>query len=1139
MLPKLSDPAMHLASIRSFPGRSTARCLGLACLRRIFVSSAPPPTAAPCLLILLGLLATSIRAEQDVNRLRKEFARVNVDATSRAIEDLASTYPGVYDAAKHRAALATFKANQDPIKQALDGGDPVKLDEAAALISGARMALLANPLLDGDKIVMLRRQQGTGFISLNSHTHVTIARNGWDDSIVVLSNLRGQPKFNTLYKPSQDVIVRDVELDFPGDKMLFSSFDARRKWAVFEIRADGSGLKQVSPSTYPDVDWFDACYLPDGRIVMLSTASYQALPCENGSRPMAQTYLLDPATGNIRQLTYEQDSDYTPSITNDGRILYTRWEYSDLMHYYSRILMTMNPDGTSQLALYGSGSYYPTALLQARAIPGNTQKVVAIVSGHHDVSEKGRLVVFDPSLSGKYPFKFTPKEKDWGPAGSFLRIMSEVLPADQTGCVAEIPGWGKPVVGDVCDQQTGNQYEQGKPYFVHPWPLSDKYFLVSAQPKDQPWGVYLADTFDNMTLLAEDGKGASMFEPMLLQARPRPRVVPDRILPGDKSATVHIADIYEGPGLKTLPRGAVKTLRIFAYHFNYVGTGGHASLGTEAGWDIKRILGTVPVESDGSACFEIPANTPVSLQPLDSDGAALQLMRSWVVGMPGERVSCVGCHEDNRTAVPPRRTLADNSPISTIKPWYGEPRPFGFEHEVFPVAQKFCGGCHDGTARADGLKPWPMRSADETYKAIHPYVRRPGPESEQEMLNPMEYHLSTSPLVQMLKKGHYGVKLDREGWDRLSAWIDLNAPYVGRWNPGDFEGHPQKDRRLELAKIFANIETSPEDEYKRVDTEIKSRPAPSHVMPEAVQAPPPDNLTIVSGPREPQADPGASRKVMTLPDGQQIAFVRIPAGHLIMGSLNGYADEYPRAAVNIAKPFWMSETEITNAQYRQFDANHDTRYIDQHGKDHNFPGYIANHPNQPVARVAWSRAMDFCKWLGKSLDATVNLPTEAQWEWAARAGTPSANDFFYGGVDDDYTQWANLAGRELRWNSVGFEGGPIIMHRNPYPPEMNFPLHDERFEDKWFVVDYVGQYAANPWGLKDIIGNVSEWTRSSYRPYPYSDTDGRNDGSLSELKVARGGSWASRPRDARSAIRLSYQPYQQVHDVGLRVICED
>jgi len=120
------------------------------------------------------------------------------------------------------------------------------------------------------------------------------------------------------------------------------------------------------------------------------------------------------------------------------------------------------------------------------------------------------------------------------------------------------------------------------------------------------------------------------------------------------------------------------------------------------------------------------------------------------------------------------------------------------------------------------------------YNLIHPYVRRPGPESEMEVLPPMDYHVSTSPLIQMLKKGHYGVNPDREGWDRLYAWIDLNAPFKGKWSPKDFEGQKQKDRRLELAMVFANNNVSPEDEYDRRQQEIQSGKQPDYVKPEPV-----------------------------------------------------------------------------------------------------------------------------------------------------------------------------------------------------------------------------------------------------------------------------------------------------------------
>jgi formylglycine-generating enzyme required for sulfatase activity len=190
-----------------------------------------------------------------------------------------------------------------------------------------------------------------------------------------------------------------------------------------------------------------------------------------------------------------------------------------------------------------------------------------------------------------------------------------------------------------------------------------------------------------------------------------------------------------------------------------------------------------------------------------------------------------------------------------------------------------------------------------------------------------------------------------------------------------------------------------------------------------------------------------------------------------------------------------------------------------------------------VARISWQQAMAFCQWLSQQGALKATLPTEAQWEWAARAGT--ATPFYYGDCNTDFGTFANLADRGLRFTRTSWDGGSMLHKRQPYPPEMNFPLHEERFEDKWYVVDYVGQCEPNAWGLKDMIGNVCEWTRSSYRPYPYKDDDGRNSGESAEKKVARGGSWASRPKDATASFRLPYESYQKVNDVGFRVILEE
>ncbi|MCX6911269.1 MAG: hypothetical protein NTY01_24950, partial [Verrucomicrobia bacterium] len=375
----------------------------------------------------------------------------------------------------------------------------------------------------------------------------------------------------------------------------------------------------------------------------------------------------------------------------------------------SRRRMSMNPDGTGQLALYGSNSWFPTAFRFAKPVPDHPSRLVGIISGHHDHGDCGRMALMDPALAGAYPFRCRPASKEWGEEGKPIAVTPEILPAEQTGFLQLIPGRGKPVAGTVCDAIINHHYFKEQPSLTtHPRPLSSKYFLVSMKPTPQSlWGIYLVDVFDNATLVAEF-EGAALFEPQPLVARARPPVIPDRIVPESRTAEIHIADIYSGPGLQGVPRGTVKSLRVFAYHFGYLNKAGFDLIGINSGWDVKRILGTARVEVDGSACFQIPANTPVSIQPLDGEGRAVQLMRSWLVGMPGERVSCVGCHERRMETLPLQRAAADKRKSEPLQPWYGPPRPFAFAHEVFPVYAASLrpprrGRERHGPAHADGI----------------------------------------------------------------------------------------------------------------------------------------------------------------------------------------------------------------------------------------------------------------------------------------------------------------------------------------------------------------------------------------------------------------------------------------------------
>ena len=1115
-----------------------------------------------------GWRLSRLTPQQRVERQRKRLQQaqikakiaalegIDTEAVRLAIEDMQRQFPGRYDGTLHLGALARFGRDRQALMESLAQGKLDQTPPVEAVLAGIRTALLANPLLDFDKLLVVRRNfrgsgarhvvsSNAGFVAHNYQNQTSVPRSGWDNEIAVLSNLRGQPHIDRLYKPAGDQIVRDVRLDFPADRMLFSSIDGTGRWAILEVRSDGSGLQQLTPTDYPDLDYFDACYLPDGRIILCSTGNYVGLPCLSGNGQVANLYLLDPKTKALRQLTFDQDSDNDPTVLNDGRVLYQRWEYSDIPHYFSRRRMTMNPDGTSQLAFHGTNSWFPTAFRFAEPVPDHPTRLVGIISGHHDFGDCGRMALLDPGLAPAYPFRYRPTSKEWGVEGEPIAVTPEILPAEQTGFLQLIPGRGKTVAGTVCDAIIGHVYREERPALTtHPHPLSSKYFLVSMKPTPESlWGIYLVDVFDNATLIAEI-EGTALFEPQPLVARPRPPVIPDRVKLQSAKADVHIADIYGGPGLQGVPRGTVKQLRLFSYHFGYNAKAGFPLVGTQAGWDVKRVLGTTTIEKDGSAFFEIPANTPISIQPLDDEGRAVQLMRSWLVGMPGESISCVGCHENRRETLPRRRSLAHERPARPLEPWYGSARPFAFAHEVFPVLERYCIGCHEDAPEVGPRSKPCFKTPDVAYNTLHPYVHRPGVEADMALLNPMEYHASTSLLIQMLEKGHHGVKLadmSREARERLYCWIDLNVPRAGSWNPPEFHACDQRQRRRELAQLFANNNDDPEGEHAAATEAFRNRKPIKFIAPPEQAPVQPDGLSVAGFPfsasqaRQLQQNGHArAQRVIELGPNVNMTLAWIPAGAFVMGSLDGAPDERPRSVVRIRQPFWMAVTEVTNGQYALCDPQHDTRYIDMHSLDRVVPGHIANHADQPVARVSWSEAMQFCQWLSSRTGLSATLPTEAQWEWAARAG--SETQFFYGSMATDFGQFANLADQALRWYKMGYDGPSTLQRRYPYPPEMNFPLHDERFRDSWFVVDYVGQAQANAWGLKDTVGNVSEWTRSSYRPYPYREDDSRNDEASPERKVARGGSWADRPADAGSSVRRVYQPWQKVYDVGFRVI---
>lgn len=692
--------------------------------------------------------------------------RAQLVSTGLAVADLSGTYAEAYPEAPVFKVRAAQLAQQcEELLAAGEGPLPAQaLGEWRQAITALQQDALvkANPLLRFGKLLYVTRKSGGNpGLPQNWQSNSSIGRTGTENSINVLDMANPGGEVATLYKPDRR-FVGDLCLSFDGQKVLFDMPAAEKNnaYQIYEIGADGQGLRMVSAAADSDYDNYEPCYLPSGQIIFTSSRCYQAVPCTGGDH-VALAYLMNADGSGVRQLTYDQDHSWCPRVLNDGRVIYSRWEYNDLPHYFSRLLFSMNPDGTRQSAFYGSNSWFPNTMMYARPVPGSNTQVVCILSGHHGNPRMGEVALLDIGEGEQ----------------------------EQAGVRRILPGRHRQVANPIVDQYATGQW----PQFVHPYPLSDKYFLVSCRPSpDSTWGLYLLDAFDNLVPLRVEAN-TSLFEPIPLRATPTPPVIPSLVDLSRQDATVYMYDVYRGGGLAGVPRGTVKALRIVEPVYRYWGNGETHSTAIDGGWDVKKIWGTVPVQADGSAYFRIPANTPILVQPLDAKGQAQQQMRSWFTAMPGETLSCVGCHEQRReTSATGLRKRASLSQPEAIKPWYGEPRGFAFEREVQPVLDRNCVRCHS-SGRVD-LRPAPTSNGrfSVAYQTLHPYVRRPGLEADIHMLPPREFVADTSQLFQMLRKGHKGVKLSDEDWDRLVTWVDLNVPYAGDWR----EAYPPAPENL-------------------------------------------------------------------------------------------------------------------------------------------------------------------------------------------------------------------------------------------------------------------------------------------------------------------------------------------------------
>ena len=490
-----------------------------------------------------------------------------------------------------------------------------------------------------------------------------------------------------------------------------------------------------------DCDDIEPCYLPDGDIVFVSSRCNRFVSCWLTS--VAILYRCDAEGKNVHAISGNIEHDNTPWVLPDGRIIYQRWEYVDRSQVHYHHLWTANPDGTGQMVYYGNLNP-GTLMIDARPIPG-TQKVVAIFSPGHGINEhRGAVVIVDPSLG--------PDHKE----------SAQYLPAARANV------------------------------FRDPWAFSENLIMASVDHRI----VLLVDKDKQETLYELPQElcelGLQIQEPRPLVCRQRERVIPKRTSPETSTGQLILADVYEGRSMEGVKRGEVKKLLVLEQlpkPVNY--TGGMDPLTYGGSFNLERIVGTVPVEPDGSAYMEVPAMRPLFFVALDENDMAIKRMQSFLSVMPGEVTSCVGCHEQRtQTVIKPAVSAALNRPPSRPEPITDCPDVFDFTRDIQPILDRHCVACHDYEKTEQG-GPYAGKvilSGGHGPLYSHSYFTmtvcqlfvdgRNRPVSNKA---PRTIGSSASRILKMVDGSHYGAKLTEHEKKMLRLWIEVGVPYPGTY----------------------------------------------------------------------------------------------------------------------------------------------------------------------------------------------------------------------------------------------------------------------------------------------------------------------------------------------------------------------
>jgi len=582
--------------------------------------------------------------------------------------------------------------------------------------------------------------------------------------------------------------ILDANLHYDGRTILFSWKKTMKDYfQLYTIDIDGSGLKQLTGHASNN---FNASFLPDGGIVFLSDRKPAFAYCWKTTTPILWRCNIDG--GDPQRISSNYLNDFTPAVLDNGKVIFSRWEYVDRPAIPIQSLWTINPDGTRLEGFFGNRVLSPATFMDAREIPGSKGKILCVLTSHNGPC-RGAIGIIDPSRGGNAQ-------------EAIVNLTPEIN------------------IGRIEDAGNGNRMRG--PY-LNPYPIDEKYYLVSKAGEIQ-LRDYDGDICE--TLIAAAKKGG-FYNPQPIRSRKRERLVASSVDPGletdnDNWATIIMQDVYNGLG-DSVKRGEIKKLaivqeiekpvgispdlRAFGFQFPVVSCG--------ATYAPKKIWGYAKVEADGSANFKVPAQKPIYFLPLDEKGMAVQRMRTFTHLMPSEVQSCIGCHADRNYAMARTTDKTMHRPDAMKlktqeleKPEWGV-HGFSYPHIVQPVLDKHCVKCHGNEDPPAGLE----LTADKTdfFNVSYENLVRKGTQSEGSWVGggfkggfkyskytswiptyngqeanileiaPGRWGAKASLLAKVIdighpdKKGRNRIKLSSTEKARIYAWLDLNCPYYG------------------------------------------------------------------------------------------------------------------------------------------------------------------------------------------------------------------------------------------------------------------------------------------------------------------------------------------------------------------------